>query len=119
MVTPRLTCTPIEPIFRAVDGRSCAAASPAVQTPVRPSIGPASTPCSAERLDHHPLQSPHVLVDVVAVGAQGDDRVGDQLAGAVVGDAAAAVGVAHLDPLRSYHSAPIGSSSGVERRPRV
>ena len=59
-----------------------------------------------ERLDHHPLQPPHVLVDVVAVGAQGDDRVGDQLAGAVVGDAAAAVGVAHLDSLPFV---PLGS----------
>jgi hypothetical protein len=66
-----------------------------------------------QRPDHHPLQAPHVLVDVVAVGAQGDDRVGDQLAGPVVGDAAAAVGVADLDPLPLV---PVGSHRQLRRR---
>ena len=79
---------------------------PSVQIPVRPSIVSARDPVLGERRDHHPLEPPHVLVDVVAVGPQRDDRVGDELAGAVVGDAAAAVGVEDLDPLRLV---PLGS----------
>ena len=59
-----------------------------------------------QRADRHPLQAPHVLVHVVAVGAQRDDRVGDELAGPVVGDAPAAVGVADFDPLHLVPLAP-------------
>ena len=94
---PRLTWTPIEPILRA--SPSGGGSAP------RPDPGQALDrlrldPVRAERADRHPLQPPHVLVDVVAVGAQGDDRVDDQLPGAVVGDAPAAVGVVDLDPLQ-------------------
>ena len=43
-------------------------------------------------------------MNVVAIGAQVDDRVADEPAGAVIGDAAAAVGVHDLDPL---HPVPV------------
>ena len=76
-----------------------------------------------QRLDRHPLQPPHVLVDVVAVGLQRDDRVGDQLPRPVVGDAPAAIGVVDFDPL---HLVPLGlhrqlllggaTATGVHRR---
>ena len=45
VVTPRLTWTPIEPIFRATPSNALEpGASPAVHTPVRPSITRAATP---------------------------------------------------------------------------
>ena len=66
-----------------------------------------------ERGDRHLLQPPHVLMHVVAVGPQRDDRVGDQLARPVVGDAAAPVGVADLDPL---HLVPLDSHRQLGRR---
>jgi hypothetical protein len=43
-------------------------------------------------------------MNVVAVAAQVDDRVADELSGAVIGDAAAAVGFRDLDPL---HPVPV------------
>ena len=47
------------------------------------------------------------------------DRIADELAGAVVGDLAAAVDVDDLDPRSRYQSSPSGSSDGSLRRPRV
>ena len=122
MVTPRLTWTPIEPILRAPEpsGEATAAGptrvpcgpvspdaiggSPAVQTPVRPVEDLRRDPVSRERRDHHRLQSPDVGVDVIAVGPEVDDRVGDQLTRPVVRDAPAAVGLGDLDAL---HRVPV------------
>ena len=111
VVTPRLTCTPIEPIFRAdgpittgdmLFGPSAVGGDP---DPGQALDRRRLDAVLGERGDRDPLEAAHVLVDVVAVGPQRDDRVGDELAGPVVGDAAAAVGVADLDPL---HLVPLG-----------
>ena len=103
VVIPRRTWIPIEPILRA---SPAGGGSAPTQTPVSPSISPASTPEVADRGDHRPLHQPDVLVHVVGLRqlAQVDDRIGDQLAGAVVGDPAAAVGLDDLDPL---HPVPV------------
>ena len=50
--------------------------------------------------DQHLFQVAHVAVHVAAIGLQVDDRVADDLAGAVVGDVAAAAGLVHLDAAR-------------------
>ena len=97
VVTPRLTWSPIEPIFARADPDAGQALDRRLASHARR---------LAERGDHRPLQPAHVLVDVVAVAAQVDDRVGDQLAGPVVGDEAAAVGVADFDPLRFVPGGP-------------
>ena len=94
VVTPRLTWTPIEPILRSL--RRPDARQPLDRAGLD-AVG-------AERRDHHPLHAPDVVVDVVAVRAQAHDRVADELAGAVVGDAAAAVGLGDLD---SLHPVPV------------
>ena len=47
--------------------------------------------------DQHFLEIAHVAVDVAAVGLQIDDGIADELAGAVVGDVAAAPGLEHFD----------------------
>ena len=85
VVTPRDTCTPIEPILR----------SP-TQTPVK-GCGPdlryhaLLAQCGHDRPLHHAYEVPHA--------PDGHDRVGHQLAGPVVGHAPAAVAVLDLDPL--------------------
>ena len=86
LVIQREIRTPIAPILSAP-----------TQAPVRPS-NPACFP--AERrggADHHLFQVAHVPVHVGAVRAKVEDRVGDQLAGAVVGDVAAAPGLVERD----------------------
>src|SRR5438445_756811 len=50
-----------------------------------------------ERVDHGLLEQAHVVVQAEAVGVEVEDRVDDQLAGAVVGDVAAAVGFGEVD----------------------
>ena len=47
--------------------------------------------------DHHFLEVAHVAVHVAPVGGEIEDRVADHLAGAVVGDVAAAAGLEHLE----------------------
>ena len=96
VVTPRLTWTPIEPILRGSADEPDAGLGPDAG---QPSIARV-TPCSARAPIITCSRPPDEGVDVVAVGGEADDRVGDQLAGAVVGDLAAAVGVADCDPLR-------------------
>ena len=106
VVTRRETCTPIDAILR-----------PPVHTPV----GRSPPPCAAhalarERRDDRALERAQVADHV----ADPHDRVADELARAVVGHAAAAVDVDDLDLLRPEESpGRAGSSSAVERRPRV
>ena len=86
VVTPRDTCTPIEPILRSpaqtpVNGARAGLGDDALVAPARPPSPPPS--CATKRA---------TLVD-------GHDRVGHQLAGPVVGHAPAAVAVLHGDAL--------------------
>jgi hypothetical protein len=53
---------------------------------------------TCERTDQHLLQVTHVAVQVAAVGLQVEDGVADELAGAVVGDVAAAAGLEESIP---------------------
>ncbi len=133
--TPRLTWMPIEPILRAspsaaASSGSCASTmvpcgpsaptgiggAPAVQTPVRPSKICAPTPCVGEGGDHHPLEQADEGVDVGLAAPAGarevDDRIGDELAGAVVGDPAAAVRLGDLDAL---HPVPVLAHAELAR----
>ena len=54
-------------------------------------------PNSAHRVDHHLLEGAHVRHNVALPFAQIEDRVADHLAGAVIGDVAAAVGGLQVD----------------------
>jgi hypothetical protein len=79
--------TPIDAIFRG-GGWS--------QTPVRPSIrSPRSR--TPRRADERLLEVAAVLPDVAAVPVQVEDRVADELPGAVEGGFPATVGLHHLD----------------------
>ena len=69
-------------------------------------------PDAPSDVDHQPLEPPDVLVDVVPVGPQRNDRIAHQLAGPVVGDAAAAVGLADLD---SLHPVPVLAHAQLTR----
>ena len=57
----------------------------------------AAIPKSAEGADQDLLEIGHVALDVAPVGREVQDRVAHELSGAVVGDLAAAVGLAHGD----------------------
>ena len=50
--------------------------------------------------DHHLLEVAHVAVHVAPVGGQLEDRIAHHLAGAVVGDVAAAAGLEDLEAAR-------------------
>ena len=68
------------------------------QAPVSP--GDSRSPSRrivAAACDHHLLEIAHVAVHVAAIGPQIDDRIAHQLAGAVVGDVAAASRLEDLD----------------------
>ena len=71
-----------------------------------------------ERLQERLLEPEHVFLDVDAEPAQVDQRIGDDLAGAVVRDLAAAVGVHHRDRRRRRGtcSAPPGDALGEDGR---
>src|SRR4051812_40602904 len=58
----------------------------------------AAYPVPADNVDQHSLQGPHIsmVIDAI-VRPQVDDRVGDQLAWAVIGHIAPAVNVEHGD----------------------
>ena len=103
VVTPRETCTPIEPILR----------SPA-QTPVRGlSRASAAMPSSRSAADHRPLERPHEPGHAV----DRHDRVGHELAGAVVGHAPAAVGVLDADALEPVPVLAHGQVGGLGPSP--
>ena len=65
--------------------------------PVSPSIRVAATPSGSERPDQRLLEVAAVALHVLAVPRQVEDRVADELARAVVGGLAAAVGLDDLD----------------------
>src|SRR5712691_104061 len=48
--------------------------------------------------DHHFLDIAHVTMDVLPIGPQVDDRITDDLSGAVIGHVAAPTGLVDLDP---------------------
>ena len=127
VVIPRLTWMPIEPILRAsrrsggerrIGGGHHVSlrtrrADRDRRSPGRPDTGQPTENLSgdvvlAERRDHHPLEQLDPGADVgraaLAEGGQVDDRVGDELAGAVIGDPAAAIGIGDLD---SLHPVPV------------
>ena len=79
MDTQRRTPTPME-----------ASLPCSVQTPVRPATVKLLT-SNGGQVDQELLQETQVAVQVAAAPRQVEDRVADQLAGAVVGDVAAAV----------------------------
>ena len=56
-----------------------------------------------ERAQHDLLEQAHVAVDADAQPVQVEDRIRDQLAGAVIGDVAAAVGLTHRNPRALEH----------------
>ena len=87
-VRPPATLTPIAAIF-----------SSPTQTPVNPASRARLDAEVGERADEHRLERAHVGDDVaqtVAPRRQRDDRVADELTGAVVRDVAAAVGADEL-----------------------
>ena len=61
------------------------------QTPVRPSRRPACTPKRGAGADQRVFEFPQVLVEILAAGIEIENRIADQLAGAVIGRLAAAV----------------------------
>ena len=67
------------------------------QTPVRPSIVVASSPNGARVCDDRPLEVADVPLHVLAVAAEVEDRITDELARSVVGRLAAAVRLDELD----------------------
>ena len=113
VVTPRLTWTPIEPILRPPASGRPDAGQPVDHAGLDARV--ARAPRSITR-----SMPPDVLVDVVAVGPQDHDRIADQLARAVVGDAPAAVGVAApRSPAPGTTPRPSAARPASERRPRV
>ncbi len=86
VVTPRETCTPIEAILRSAPTRRCSRCP-------RSQRERAAMPSLGERGDDRGFHRAQVAADVV----DRHDRVADELAGAVVGELAAAVGVDHVD----------------------
>ena len=87
LVTHRAMRTPIAASF-----------SSPTHAPVSPGNRAA---CDAERRrrpDQHLLEVANVAVDVAAIGLQVEDRIADELAGAVIRDVAAAAGLEDLDP---------------------
>ena len=68
------------------------------QQPGWPVRGPARTPSSAQVSASARLERPDQGTDEQAAPAQGQDRIGDQLARAVIGDLAAALDPDDLDP---------------------
>ena len=85
-VTQRAMRTPMAPIFSLADPGAGHARDAAGRDAV---VGAGA--------DHHLLEVAHVAVHVAAVGRQLEDRIADHLAGAVVGDVAAAAGLEHLE----------------------
>ena len=91
VVTQRDRWTPIEAIF----------AAPHPDADVLLAVAhPAFDAVAGQRPDQRLLEVAHVAADVAAVGAEVEDRIADQLAGAVVGHLAAAVALGDLDPPR-------------------
>ncbi len=116
---PPLTWMPIEPIFRAsppgslgcADRRTLRADLARLDRRLAssPNAGKAlkdlgRDPEVAERRDHRLLESSYVREDVSVHRADVEDRIRDQLPGAVVGDLPAAVRLGDLDPL---HAVPV------------
>ena len=54
-------------------------------------------PVVCAHADHHVLEIADIAVHVAAIGLQVDDRIADDLAGAVIRDVAAAAGLGDLD----------------------
>ena len=75
---------------------------PAVQTPVRPRLGVGWDVEVREGVYDYFLKGADVLEGADAKPAQVDDGVADELAGAVVGDLAAAVGLVDGDAQCCY-----------------
>ena len=128
VVTPRLTWIPIEPILRASPPESASSGERAATgVPCGPIVADrdrrrAGRPDAGQPVEDlgrdvvggrvPPIitrsSAPHVGVDVGLTASrhsgQVDDRIGDQLSRAVVGDPAAAIGLDDLDPL---HPVPV------------
>ena len=86
MIHPDETRTPMAAIL-----------PPGVQTPVMPSARSPARPNPATTSDQHLLEVAQVPVQILAVGLQVQDRVADELPGAVVGHVPAAPGLEQLD----------------------
>ena len=101
--------TPIDAIFRGGDSS---------HTPVSPSMHVASTPNAADRPDDRLLEVAAVLLHVASVPLEVEDRVADELPGAVVGRLAAAVGLDDLDlgALGDVELARLGAPAERDRR---
>ena len=109
-VVARATRMPMAAILRA--GRALSAGT---HTPERPSTRPVCQPELGAHRDQRLLKAPNIIHDIERLG-EADDRVADQLAGAVPGDLAAAVGVDHgcaVDGALVRLGAP---ARGVDRR---
>ena len=70
---------------------------PSTHTPVQPGIRPADNVELRERIDDHLLDGPNIGDHVALPFSQIQDRIADDLAGAVIGDVAAAIGGIELD----------------------
>ncbi len=79
-------CTPIAATFL-----------PSTQTPVQPGTRPACNLEFRERIDDHLFDRPNIGAHVALPFSQIQDRIADNLARAVIGDVAAAVGGMKLD----------------------
>ena len=101
-VTQRLTATPIDASLRS---------AAAFQTPVHPALRVPDETEARERADDRLLEVAQVDVQVALGVAQQEDRVADELAGAVIGDVAAALDlvqrrVAEIDQVVALGAAP-------------
>ena len=75
------------------------------------------------RANHRLFEQLHVAADVTAVGVEVDDRVADELAGAVVGDVAAAAGLVDFEAARAEelgrHEHVIDLGGATQREDRL